>query len=288
MMSSILSDRALKQFKKNRKGIIGLSMLAVAVFIAVFAPYLILYDPLTHFSELEYVNHPPTLKYPLGTDLMGCDIYSQIIWGFRSALAISIPASVLVGIIGTVVGLVSGYYGGLTDAILQRINITFLVWPSIPFVALIVYSWGGYQARAAIIFGVAFTLWTTTARVIRSEVLSLKNRPFIEAAKVSGASSRRIIFRHILPNTIHLTFLYMTIAVASSLILEATVNFLGMGDAGIVTWGRMLAFTLSLQRGYAPWWTIVPPGIAITYMVVSFFLISAGLRESMRITTMKY
>ena len=263
-------------------------MLTVAVAIAFLAPYLILYDPLTYYAELEYVNHPPTLKHPMGTDVLGCDVYSQFIWGFRSALAIAFPAALLVGVIGTVAGLVSGYYGGLTDAVLQRINITFLVWPSVPFVALIVYSWGGYQARTAIILGVAFTLWTTTARVIRAEVLSLKNRPFIEAAKVSGASSRRIIFRHILPNVIHLTFLYMTIAVASSLVLEATVNFLAMGDASIITWGRMLAFTLTLHRGYAPWWIIFPPGMAIIYMVVSFFLVSSGLRESMRITGMEY
>ena len=283
----LLPERVQHQFIKNRKGMAGVCMLAVAVAIAVLAPYLILYDPLSYYSELEYVNHPPTLKYPMGTDVLGCDVYSQFIWGFRSALAIAVPAALLVGIIGTVAGLVSGYYGGLTDTILQRINITFLVWPAVPFVALIVHSWGGYQARTAIILGVAFTLWTTTARVIRAEVLSLKNRPFIEAAKVSGASSRRIIFRHILPNVIHLTFLYMTIAVASSLVLEATVNFLAMGNASIITWGRMLAFTLTLHRGYAPWWIIVPPGIAIIYMVVSFFLISSGLRESMRITSLK-
>lgn len=113
--------------------------------------------------------------------------------------------------------------------------------------------------------------------------MSLKTRPFIEAAKVSGASSKRIIFHHIFPNIIHLTFLYMTMAVASALVLEATINFLGMGNPGMITWGQMLSFTLTYESGYAFWWTIVPPGSAITFMVLGSFLVSVGLRESMRI-----
>ncbi|KYK36688.1 MAG: ABC transporter permease [Theionarchaea archaeon] len=283
MIFGVLPKGTIKRFRSNKKGMLGLYMLAAAVIIAILAPFLILYDPVAYYAELDYLNHPPTLMYPLGTDPLGADVYSQFIWGFRSALMIAFPSAVLVGIIGTVVGLTSGYYGGLTDAILQRISITFLVWPSIPLVALIVYSWGGYQAQIAIIIGVAFTLWTTTARAIRAEVLSLKSRPFIEAAKVSGSSSERIIFKHILPNVIHLTFLYMTIAVASALVLEATISFLGMGDPSLITWGRMLAFTLTTSSGHAPWWTILPPGAAISYMVCSFFLISSGLRESMRV-----
>lgn len=267
---------------------LGLYMLLAAFLIAVLAPVLILYDPLTYYSETEYVSSPPTWKYPLGTDLLGSDIYSQVIWGFRTAFKIGIPSAFLVGTIGTVVGLVSGYYGGYVDKILQRISITFLVWPSIPLVALIVHSWGGYQAQIAIILGVSFTLWPTSARAIRAQVMSLKTRSFIEAARVSGATSRRIIFKHIFPNVVHLTFLYITIAVASALVLEATISFLGMGDAGSVTWGRMFAFTLTMQSGYAPWWTIIPPGAAITYMVLSLFLISMGLRESMRITRVRF
>ena len=287
MMFNLLPKGTLQRFKKDRKGMLGLYMLIAAIIVAVLAPFLVLYDPLSYYADIEYLQHPPTWKYPLGTDLLGGDIYSQIVWGFRNALMLSLPSALLIGIIGTVVGLVSGYYGGLVDDILQRICVTFLVWPSIPLVALIVYSWGGYQAPLAIILGVAFTLWPTTARAIRAEVMSLKTRPFIEAARVSGASSRRIVSYHILPNIIHLTFFYITIAVASALVLEATINFLGMGDPSIVTWGRMLAFTLTMQAGYAPWWTIVPPGMAITYMVLSFFLISMGLKESMNVASIR-
>jgi peptide/nickel transport system permease protein len=288
MKLGFLPEGTIKRFKKNKKGMLGLYMLLAAFLIAAMAPVLTMYDPFTYYSELEYVAHPPTWKYLLGTDLLGSDVYSQVIWGFRTAFKIGIPSAFLVGIIGTVVGLVSGYYGGYVDKVLQRISITFLVWPSIPLVALIVHSWGGYQAQIAIILGVSFTLWPTSARAIRAQVMSLKTRSFIEAAQVSGATSRRIIFRHIFPNVVHLTFLYMTIAVASALVLEATINFLGMGDASIVTWGRMLAFTLTMQSGYAPWWTIVPPGAAITYMVLSLFLISMGLRESMRVTLVRF
>lgn len=276
-----------QRFKESKKGMLGFYMLVTAVAAAVFAPYLVLYSPFHDFSEDEYVNHPPTWKYPLGTDILGRDVYSQVVWGFRSALTIAVPAAVLVGVIGTVVGLVSGYYGGLIDSILQRISVVFLVWPSIPLVVLIVHSWGSYQAQLAIILGVAFTLWPTTARAIRGETQSVKTRPFIDAAKVSGASSSRIIFRHILPNVIHITVLYMAVGVTSALALEATINFLGMADPSNVTWGQMLTFTLFMQRGRAPWWIIVPPGVAITYTVLSFFLISMGLRESMQVSSVR-
>jgi len=283
----ILPTGALQHFRSNKKGMLGLYMLLVAVVIAVFAPVISLYDPLSYYADIEFLQHAPTWDYPLGTDLLGGDIFSQIVWGFRNALLLAIPSALLIGIIGTGGGLISGYFGGVADDIIQRISVTFLVWPSIPLVALIVYSWGGYQAPLAIILGVSFTLWPTTARAIRAEVMSLKNRLFIEAAKVSGASSGRIVVHHILPNVIHLTFFYMTVAVASALVLEATINFLGMGDPSLITWGRMLAFTLTLQAGTAPWWTIIPPGMAITYMVLSFFLISQGLKESMSITWMR-
>ncbi len=282
-----------QRFRENKKGMLGISMLAVAVVIAVLAPYLIRYDPVVDLAEVEFVDHPPTREYLLGTDVFGRDIYSQVIWGFRSALMIAVPSALLVGFIGTVVGLASGYYGRAVDAVLERISMTFLVWPSVPLVALIVFSWGPYMALPAVILGVAFTLWPTTARAIRAEVLSLKNRPFIEAAKVSGASSRRIVFRHIFPSVIHITFLYMTIAVASALVLEATFNFLGLTSPAVVTWGSILSFTYHASRarfgvgGFITWWTILPPGLAIAFMVLSFFLISQGLRESMRISSMR-
>lgn len=285
----------LGRFRRNRKSMAGVYMLTAAVIIAVLAPVLILYDPVTYMAEDDaYVNHPPTWKYPMGTDVFGRDIYSQTIWGFRSAMMVALPSALLIGVIGTVVGLVSGYYGKYVDAVLQRVSLTFLVWPSVPLVALIVFSWGGYQAQLAVILGVAFTLWPTTARAIRAEVMSLKSRTFIESAKVSGASSRRIIFRHILPNVMHISFLYMTIAVASALVLEATFNFLGLSSPAVITWGQMLSFAYHSTTarygvgGFVSWWTMLPPGLAIAFMVLSFFLISTGLRESMRVTSVRF
>ncbi len=288
--SEYLPIETMRRFKKNRKGVIGLYMLSAAVFIAVLAPVLILYDPVSYMADEPYVYHPPTWKYPLGTDVFGRDVFSQIIWGFRSALVIAIPSALLVGAIGTVVGLISGYYGKIVDAILQRINMAFLVWPSVPLVALIVFSWGGHLALPAVVLGVAFTLWPTTARAVRAEVLSVKTRPFIEAARVSGASSKRIVFKHILPGVFHISLLYMTIAVASALVVEATFNFLGLTSPAVVTWGQMLSFTYHASSarfgvgGFIPWWAIFSPALSIAYIVLSFFLISSGLRESLRIT----
>ncbi|MBU7016298.1 MAG: ABC transporter permease [Theionarchaea archaeon] len=269
----------LREFKKNKKGITGLIMLIIAIFLAVFAPVLILHSPLSHYSEDAYVHHPPTREYPLGTDVLGRDIYSQVIWGFRCALIISLPAAFLIGAIGTLVGVVSGFYGGIVDTALERVCAAFLVWPQIPLAALIIYSWGGYQFQIAVIMAAAFVLWPTTARTIRSEVKSLRTRTYIEAARVSGASSFRIISTHILPNIIHLTFLYMTMGVASALVLEAGIDFLGMGNPGVVSWGQLLSLTMTGRGAFAGWWTIVPPGLAIAYMVLSFFLMSSGWKE---------
>ena len=275
------------RFLGNTKGKVGTAMIIMTIVIALLAPVLILYDPVTYLAEdVKFVNHPPTWKYPFGTDVFGRDIYSQVIWGFRSALIISLPSALLIGAIGTVVGLTSGYYGGIVDSILQRLNMTFLVWPSVPLVALIVFSWGATHALVAVILGVAFTLWPTTARAIRAEVMSIKSRSFIEAARISGATARRIIFRHILPNVIHIAFLYMTLAVASALVLEATFNFLGLTSPAVITWGSMLSFTYFANTarfgvgGGMSWWAIIPPGLAIAFVVLSFYLVSTGLRES--------
>ncbi len=268
-----------RQFTKNRKGKIGVCMLFGAVLLAIFAPYLVPYDPLSYYSEDEYVHHPPTWEYPLGTDVLGRDVYSQVLWGFRCALIISLPAAFIIGVVGTLVGLLGGYYSGVVDALLERVCATFLVWPQIPLAALIIYSWGGYQFQIAIILAVAFVLWPTTARAIRAEVKSLKTRTYIEAAKVAGASSFRIISAHIFPNIVHLTFLYMTMAVASALVLEAGIDFLGMGNPGVVSWGQLLSVTMTGMGAYAGWWVIVPPGLAIGYMVLGFFLMSSAWKE---------
>ena len=271
--------RDIQEFRKNKKGMAGFYMLVIAVFLAVFAPLLILHDPLSHYSEDAYIHHPPTREYPLGTDVLGRDVYSQVIWGFRCALIVSLPAAFLIGIIGTVVGLLGGYYGGIVDAILERVCAAFLVWPQIPLAALIIYSWGGYQFQVAVVAAAAFVLWPTTARAIRSEVRSLKTRAYVEAAKMAGASSFRIIYTHILPNIVHLSFLYMTMGVASALVLEAGIDFLGMGNPSVVSWGQLLSLTMVGKGAYAGWWTVVPPGLAIAYMVLSFFLMSSGWKD---------
>lgn len=271
--------RELQQFRKNRKGMAGFYMLVGAALFAVLAPYLSPYDPLSHYSEDAYVHHPPTWEYPFGTDILGRDVLSQVIWGFRCALVISLPAALIIGAIGTGAGLLGGYYGGVLDAVLERVCAAFLVWPQIPLAALIVYSWGGYQFQVAIILAVAFVLWPTTARAIRSEVKSLKTRAYIEAARISGASSLRIVSAHIFPNIVHLTFLYMTVGVASALVLEAGIDFLGMGNPGIVSWGQLLSLTMTGRGAYTGWWVILPPGLAIGYMVLSFFLMSSAWKE---------
>ena len=223
-------------------------------------------------------NMAPSAEFPLGTTNLGRDIYAQLVLGTRSALAVGLSAAVIVATVGTVVGLVSGYFGGTTDAVLMRIADMALSLPFLPFV-IVLTGFLGADTRK-LVLAVALLLWPNSARVIRSQVLSLRERAYVEAARVTGASQSRILFVHIAPNILPLSFVYAAIAIGWAIITEASVNFLGFGDPTSVSWGMMLqdAFTSqALSRGQYAWF--VPPGICIILIVVAGFFISRGYEE---------
>jgi peptide/nickel transport system permease protein len=223
-------------------------------------------------------NVAPGAEFPLGTTNLGRDIYAQLIHGTRSALAVGLSAAVIVATVGTVVGLVSGYFGGWVDALLMRIADMALSLPFLPFVIVLTGFLGASTEN--IVAAVALLLWPNSARVIRSQVLSLRERAYVEAARVTGASQSRILFVHIAPNILPLSFVYAAIAIGWAIITEASVNFLGFGDPTSVSWGMMLqdAFTSqALSRGQYAWF--VPPGVCIILVVVAGFFISRGYEE---------
>lgn len=261
--------------------LIGTTIYAIFILVAIFAPQLATHDPLeilfTPDGNLA-ADIKPGREHLLGTTNLGKDIYSQLIYGTRSALLVGITAAFFVVAIGTLIGLIAGYFGGLIDTILMRLTDIAFGIPFLPFV--IVISAFLEPSVWNIVIAMALVLWRDTARVIRSQVLSVRERAFVEAAKVTGSSPLRILFVHVAPNILPLSFLYGSIAVGWAILTEASISFLGFGDSEVISWGFMLqdAFiSQALSRGAYYWF--VPPGLAIVLVVVAGFFISRGYEE---------
>ena len=261
--------------------IAGLIIYVAFVLVAIFADLLATHDP----NEILFLESgrlarsiPPGAEHFLGTTNLGRDIYSQLILGTRGALIVGVTAAFAVVTVGTVIGLVSGYLGGLIDTLLMRLADIALGIPFLPFVIVLVAFLG--PGMWNVVLGIALLLWPNTARVIRSQVLSLRERSFVEAARVTGSGTWRVLFVHIAPNILPLSLLYGSIAVGWAILTEASVSFLGFGDANTISWGYMLqdAFiSQALSRGAYHWF--VPPGLCIVLVVVAGFFISRGYEE---------
>lgn len=259
----------------------GLAIYTLFVLLAIFADLLATHDP----TEILFLESgrlarsiAPGADHFLGTTSLGRDIYSQLILGTRAALIVGVAAAFAVVTIGTVIGLVSGYLGGLVDTLLMRLADIALGIPFLPFVIVLVAFLG--PGIWNIVLGIALLLWPNTARVIRSQVLSLRERSFVEAARVTGSGTWRVLFVHIAPNILPMSLLYGSIAVGWAILTEAAISFLGFGSSEAISWGYMLqdAFaSQALSRGQYYWF--VPPGICIVMVVAAGFFISRGYEE---------
>jgi peptide/nickel transport system permease protein len=259
----------------------GIAIYVFFAAVAIFADQLAPLDPLeilfTKAGKLA-ANVPPGSEFLLGTTNLGRDIYGELIHGTRSALAVGLSAAIVVASVGTVVGLVAGYFGGWVDSLLMRIADMALSLPFLPFVIVLTGFLGASTSN--VVFAVALLLWPNSARVIRSQVLTLRERAYVEAARVTGASHWRILFVHIAPNILPLSFVYAAIAIGWAIVTEASVSFLGFGDSTSVSWGSMLQDAFSsqaLSREQYAWF--VPPGVCIILVVVAGFFISRGYEE---------
>ena len=270
----------LEVFQRDRLALIGLMIFAVFFLIALFAPLIAPFDPLEIIEEdgIWLANKKPSERFLLGTTNVGRDIFSQLIHGSRSALLVGFSAAAAVAVIGTVVGLLSGYYGGWVDTVLMWAADVALSIPFIPFI--IVLSAFLYPSIWNVVFAMAILQWSNPSRVIRSQVLVIKEQAFVSAAKVSGASELRIIFVYIAPSILPLTFLYGSFAIGWAILTEASISFLGFSDPNTVSWGFMLqdAFlSLALTRGAYYWF--IPPGLCIMLTVMAGFFIGRGYEE---------
>lgn len=256
----------------------GLAIYAVFLAVGLAAPWLAQYDPteilMSDDGQLAAGLRPGAAHW-LGTTSMGRDIFSQLVMGVRPSLYVGLTAAAAVATIGTAVGLVAGYFGGVVDQVLMRLADMLLGLPFLPFVIVMAALLG--PSLTNIILAVVLLLWPNAARVIRAQVLTLMQRGFIEAARVTGAGHLRIIVVHVAPNVLPLAFLYGSIAVGISILTQASASFLGFGDSDVISWGYMLQdayASQALSSGQYFWF--VPPGLCIVLVVLAGFFLSRG------------
>lgn len=278
------SPSSLKRWSKlllrSKTGTVGLIIVLIVTFIAIFAPLLSPHDPAA-------INPAQMLKPPfwmeggstanlLGTDNLGRDILSRILYGSQVSLLVGITSVVVAGFIGVTVGLISGYFGGIIDNLLMRLVDSFLAIPTILFSLVILSIFGPSVITLIVVLGA--TNWVNYARLVRGEVLSIKERDFVRAAHSIGVKNSKIITRHLLPNVISSFIVISTLSVATTIILEASLSFLGLGvQPPTVSWGTIL----SDGRDYlaTSWWLATFPGIAITITVLGIIFLGDWLRD---------
>lgn len=265
---------------RSKTGTIGAVIVFLILILSLFAPVLAPNDP-TYINPGNMLLPPcweigGKMEFPLGTDSLGRCILSRIIYGTRVSMLIGVCSVIVAGLIGTLFGVVAGYYGGIADSIIMRITDAFHAIPRTLLAMVVVASVSG--GVVTLIFVIGFTGWIQYARLIRSEVLTLKSREFVKASVTIGASNRIIIFRHILPNIMSSFIVVSTLSVATSIIAETSLSFLGLGiQAPTISWGGML----SDGRNYLAtnWWIATFPGIAITVSVLGIMFLGNWIRD---------
>jgi ABC-type dipeptide/oligopeptide/nickel transport system permease subunit len=259
---------------------LGLVMLLVVIFIAIFAPMITPYT-LEEMASLKVksgdVLAPPDTAHLLGRDDAGKDVLSQLLYGSRISLLVGFSAAFMSLIIGTIVGMTAGYFGGKVDNFLMRLVDFLLVIPTLPLMLVIITFWG--RGLEKIVFVIGLLYWTYMARLVRSQVISIKERHYILRSKALGANDLRIIVRHIFPQVVPLIIAQGVLDTSTAIIAESSLAFLGLGDPTKVSWGMMLNFAFSRAISQQAWWFLLPPGFAIVWVSLSLVLIGTALEE---------
>jgi peptide/nickel transport system permease protein len=270
--------RAWRQFRRNRAGMAGLCVLVFFASVALLAPLIAPAEGLEVTQATGDVLEAPSMEFWLGTDAQGRSVLTLLIWGARISLFVGLMATLISVLIGTLIGLTSGYFGGWTGAALFRLTEWFLVIPFLPLAIVLASVLGRSLVNIVIVIGV--TSWPGTALLIRSQVLSVKERPYVERSRALGAGHRHLIGRHLLPNVMPIVFANTTLTVAVAILSETTLSFLGLGDPTRTSWGSMLDDAYSVGAiTTGSWWYFVPPGVCVVLVVLSFTLVGQALGE---------
>jgi peptide/nickel transport system permease protein len=253
-------------------------MLFSVAFIAIFAPWLAPYDPEARIDvEPEDLLAPPDADHLLGRDDAGKDVLSLLIYGARVSLTVGFAASFMSMFIGTTVGLTAGYFGGRIGNALMRLTDFLLVIPDLPLMLVIISVWGRGLEKIILVIGILG--WTGGARLVRSQVLSIKERQFVLRARAIGAGSLRIILRHVFPQVLPLILAQTVLSISGAIIAESSLSFLGLGDPTRVSWGMMLNFAFERAISRRAWWFLLPPGFAIVWVSVGLIMMGSTLEE---------
>ena len=266
-----------RKLKKSKLAVAGFGIVLLMVMIAIFAPLVAPYHP----KWTGRSRRPPSMKHILGTDASGRDMFSLILYGARISLYVGLVAVSLEVLIGLAIGMSSGYFGGMIDEILMRITDMILTLPELPLLIVAVTLFA-VRSIHVIVLVMGLLGWPYIARYVRSEFLSLREATFVEAARSMGASSSRIIVRHIMPNILSLVIVLATMDIPWYIFYEATLTFLGFGDPSSPSWGVLL------EKGYlylmSCWWMITFPGLALFFTSLGFNLFGDGLRDALDVT----
>src|SRR5690606_32602927 len=267
---------AWTEFAHTRSGPIGAALLLAVFLLAVLTPVLVPAETLDGTRITADLNEPPSAAHWLGTDPSGRDVLGMLLWGSRISLLVGFAATAVSMIIGTVVGMAAGHFTGAVQAVIMRVIDFFLVIPGL-VLAIVLSSVLG-RGVWMIIIAIGVTSWAGTARVGRSQTLTVEARAYIERAKALGAGDGHILGRHVLPAVLPLVLANTTLTVGSAVISEATLSFLGLGDPGTVSWGSMLKTALHTGAPTAGLgWYVIPPGLAIVVVVLCFTLVGRAL-----------
>ncbi len=266
-------------FRKKPMAMVGLVMLLAVVIMAVFAPWLAPYDPYERVeAKPDDILAPPDAEHILGRDDAGKDVLSELIYGARVSLIVGFTSSIASMLIGTTVGLVAGYYGGKVSNVLMRFVDFLMVIPDLPLMLVVISVWGRGLWKIVLVISILY--WTYTARLVRSQVISIKERQFVLRARALGASDLRIILQHIFPQVIPLVIAQTVLEISSSIIAESSLSFLGLGDPTLASWGMMLNFAFERAVSRMAWWFLLPPGFAIVWVSLSIILIGNAIEEA--------
>lgn len=269
---------ATRHFARNPVAVVGLLVVVAFYLIALIAPLIAPYDPIAQEDIARTSFLPPSGEHWLGTDRFGRDVLSRILFGARISLAIAFVATAIAITLGTLIGAVAGYFGGRVDAALMRFTDMVLAFPRLVLLIMIVALFS--PSIAVIVAVLGLTQWPSTTRIVRGDVLSLREREFIHAARALGFSRSRIVLRHLIPNVLAPVIVAATLGIGNTIVLEAGLSFLGLGiPAPTPTWGNMVAE--GRDHLLSAWWLATFPGFTIVFVVLAFNLVGDGLRDAL-------
>ena len=276
-MRGSITQETLRQLRKNKTAIFGLFLVALLIFVGVFAPWVAPYDP--YDVDLDISLQPPSSEHWLGTDEEGRDVLSRIIYGARISLKVGIIASSISLFLGAVLGLLAGFFKGWVETIIMRFTDVMFGFPALLFMIGITAAVPRPSIEVAML-AIGLVSWPAMARIMRAQVLTVADQEYITAAYSLGYSNRRIILRHVLPNSLAPVIVAFTMSIAGAVMAEASLSFIGLGaQPPEPSWGSMIAFGRMHLRG--EWWISVFPGLAVAVMVIGFNLFGEGLRDAL-------